>query len=150
MNPPVADSEVTRMHTLRVFCEQVELFPYDVVPTTFCWACGTPAGKSAGPPLSPSHTPWMWVDPPWVEVMVHWSRPWSMCDVPVRRPELFVVVSVTPKPTCSTVAPSASPSLGVATGMATCPEGAGNLSMQKSYCCWLYLLSYQTELAVTE
>ena len=35
---------------------QFEL-PYDVVPTTTCCACGAPAGRSAGPPLSPSHGP---------------------------------------------------------------------------------------------
>jgi hypothetical protein len=70
MKPPGPDSEVTRMHTLRVFAEQVMLLPYEVVPATFCWASGTPAGKSAGPPLSPSQTPGVCAAPPWLDEMV--------------------------------------------------------------------------------
>jgi hypothetical protein len=69
MKPVGPISLVTRMQTLVVFCAQVLLSPYDVVPTTRCWACGAPAGKSAGPPLSPSHTPWMCDAPPVLDLV---------------------------------------------------------------------------------
>lgn len=133
MKPPGPVSLVTRMQVFSVFVAQLEASPVDVVPTTICWLCAAPAGTSAGPPLSPSQTPGVSEDPPWLDwrmVLVSWRLTGA---VPVLRPLLLLLVSVSPKPTCSTSTPSESPSCpGWATGITAAFAGAANLSMQKS------------------
>lgn len=66
MKPLVALSAVTRM--LTPYCVQF-WSPYEVVPTTTCDDCAAPAGKSAGPPLSPLQGPAIFLVPP----SVYWK-----------------------------------------------------------------------------
>ena len=109
------------------------LLPYEVVPTTFCELCAAPEGRSAGPPLSPSQGPPMPPPSLYEKVLAATARltgalAWK------RRVLLLVVESVvTPKPTYSTVVPTARPSVPVATGITGVPAGALKVSMQKSW-----------------
>jgi hypothetical protein len=64
MKPPAPVSLVTRMSVFCVMEEHADALPVEVVPTTVCALCAAPAGRRAGPPLSPSHVPWMCEAPP--------------------------------------------------------------------------------------
>src|SRR5689334_21525100 len=104
MNPLAALWEVTRM--LTPYWEQFGS-PYEVVPTTFCWLCATPAGRSAGPPLSPSH------GPPTPPPSLYWKTlaetDWLTGALACMRVVLFWLFCVVPKPTYSTLVPTARP-----------------------------------------
>ena len=133
MNPLGPVSELTRLHTSEVFAVHVGPLPNEVVPATRCWLCAAPAGVSAGPPLSPSQVPGTWADPPSLDSRSAAVSCRSAGAVAVRRPVFEVLVSVTPKPTCSTSAPSVRPSSpGWATGITAVSAGAAKVNMQKS------------------
>jgi hypothetical protein len=99
MNPPGPVAEVTRMSVPVLPAGWHWGEPYDVVPTTFCWLCGAPAGMSAGPPLSPEHVPP--IPPPWACVNVLPSTETSMVSLAamLRRVLFWLLSEVMPKPT---------------------------------------------------
>src|SRR5580704_477 len=136
MNPPGPMADETRLATPRVSATHVVvLFPYDCTPTTTCCACEALAGKSDGPPESPSHVPGMSASPPWANWRVPDVSGPVTVSVPAMRTELGAPVCVTPKPTCCTRDPSARPSfVDVGSAMvgvlAVAPE---NFSIQKSW-----------------
>jgi hypothetical protein len=55
MNPPVPIAEETRLPTPNVICAHDAALPYDWRATIVCPDWGDAAGKSDGPPESPSH-----------------------------------------------------------------------------------------------